>query len=715
MRYLYFQSKSNLSTNKRWVAPHYQNIISLLRSCSKFEELIQIHAQMIRTRLIADTFFASRIIAFLTAPSPQSSMVYARRVFDQIHQPNLFLWNSMIRGYTNHDSPRHALSLYKLMLRRGSSPDCYTFAVVTRACAHLNSLETGETAHASVVKRGLESDMFVMTGFINLYAGCGEISIAREIFDEMPRRDVVSWTSMLSGYAQVNRLDEAFLLFNEMRLTGVEPNMVTSMSLFSACGQLRALDQGRWLHLRIAEAGMERDVDVANSIINMYAKCGSMLDAGRVFKRMSVKNSVSWNTLVGGLAQNGLYKEALTVFQEMACSEVKPDEITVVSALSACAQLGDLQQGKLLHAYIEDRMIACNVFVTNALINMYAKCGDLPKAEAIFREMPERDVFSWTAIISGFVQGSGCKKALSLFEEMQLTDVEPNEVTLVSVLSACSQLGALDQGRRIHSYIEEHNVRKDVCLGNALVDMYAKCGCIEIASQVFLRMPLRDTLSWNTMITGLATHGHGREAIDLFSQMQQIGDAKPDSVTLLAVLCACSHSCMVQEGIFYFSSMSSSYGIVPEVEHYGCIVDLLSRAGLIDEASDFIKNMPVAPNCVIWGSLLASCRVHHMMELGQKIAQHIIKIAPDDEGAHVLISNLYAEAGRWDDVRQVRALMGSRGIEKSPGYSSIEVNGVVHEFFVGHKLLHQYGMIYLVLDGLTHQMNQTVCELRYAL
>lgn len=600
------------------------------------------------------------------------------------------------------------------MLRRGSSPDGYTFAVVTRACSRLGALETGETVHGSVVKRGLESDMFVMTGFISLYSGCGEINFAREIFDEMPRRDVVSWTSLLSGYAQLNRWAEAFLLFDEMRVTGVEPNKVTIISLLSACGQQRALDKGRRLHLRIAESGMEHDVDVANSIINMYAKCGSVLSAAEVFRRMLVKNSVSWNILVGGFAQNGLYKEALTTFQEMACSEVKPDEITVVSALSACAQLGDLHQGKLLHTYIEeDRMIGCNVFVTNALINMYAKCGDLAKSEAMFREMPERDVSSWTAIISGFVQGSDCKKALSLFEEMQLTDVEPNEVTLVSILSACSQLGALDQGRQIHAYIEENNVRKDVYLGNALVDMYAKCGCIEIASRVFHGMPLRDTLSWNTMISGLATHGHGREAIDLFNQMLKIGDAKPDSVTLLAVLRACSHSGMVREGIFYFSSMSSLYGIVPEVEHHGCIVDLLSRAGLIDEASDFIKNMPLSPNSVIWGSLLASCRLHHKMELGQKIAQHIFKIAPNDEGAHVLISNLYAEAGRWDDVGQVRARMGSRGIEKSPGCSSIEVNGVVHEFFVGNKLLHRYGMIYLVLDGLAHQMNRTVCESFY--
>ncbi|XP_038977022.1 pentatricopeptide repeat-containing protein At1g15510, chloroplastic-like [Phoenix dactylifera] len=710
MRYLYFQSKSSLPTNKRWVTPHHQNIISLLQSCSKREELIQIHAQMIRSRLIEDTFYVSRIIAFLAAPSPRSSMAYARRVFDQIHQPNLFSWNSMIRGYANCDAPRDALSLYKLMLRRGFSPDSYTFAVVTKACAHLNALEAGETVRGSVLKCGLESDMFVMTGFINLYAGCGEVNIAREVFDEMRRRDVVSWTSMLSGYARVNRWDEAFLLFDEMRVTGIEPNKVTIMSLISACGQLRALDKGRRLHLRIIENGMERDADVANSIMNMYAKCGSMRNAAEVFERMPVKNSISWNTLVGGFARNGLYKEALTMFQEMACSEVKPDEITIIGALSACAQLGDLQQGKLLHAYIEGRMIARNLFVTNALVNMYAKCGDLAKAEAIFRGMPQRDVFSWTAIISGFVQVSGCKKALSLFEEMQLTDVEPNEVTLVSALSACSQLGALDQGRQIHACIEENNVGKDVCLGNALMDMYAKCGCIEIASRIFHGMPLKDTLSWNTMIGGLATHGHGRAAIDLFNQMQKIGDAEPDSVTLLAVLCACSHSGMVHEGIFYFSSMSSSYGIVPEVEHYGCMVDLLSRAGLIGEASDFIKNMPIAPNSVIWGSLLASCRVHHKMELGQKIAQHIIEIAPNDEGAHVLISNLYAEAGRWDDVRQVRTLMGSRGMEKSPGCSSIEVNGVVHEFFVGDKLLHQYGMIYLVLDGLTHQMNQTVCE-----
>jgi len=381
-----------------------------------------------------------------------------------------------------------------------------------------------------------------------------------------------------------------------------------------------------------------------------------------------------------------------------------------VSALSACAQLDDLSQGKLIHTYILDRMITSDIFVGNALVNMYAKCGDLPKAESIFLEMPKRDVFSWSAMISGYVQGDFFVEALALFEKMLASHVEPNEVTLVSVLSACSHLGLLDRGQQVHSYIEGNKVKKDVSLMNALIDLYAKCGCIDVASLLFHGMLQRDTHSWNAMIGGLATHGHGREAIELFSQMQITGDSKPDNVTLMAVLCACSHAGMVREGLCYFNSMLSLYGIAPEIEHYGCIVDLLGRAGLIYEALDFIKKMPIAPNSVIWGSVLAACRVHRKMELGERIAELMIKLAPYDEGAQIIISNLYAESGRWDDVRRVRTGMQNMKVEKSPGCSSIEVNGFVHEFFIGDKLHHQTDMIYLVINSLTLQLKQTVWE-----
>ncbi|XP_058074612.1 pentatricopeptide repeat-containing protein At3g22690-like [Magnolia sinica] len=713
MPYLYFQPKVTPRTRIQWAPPPsstHQKIIALLKHCSEIEELNQIHSQMIRTGLIQDTLLASQIIAFFTIPSAHFDVDYAQRIFDQVLHPNVFMWNSMIRGYTQNHAPKKALILYKQMLGRAFSPDNYTFPIVTKVCSHLRVLELGEMLHGQILKCGFESDMFIMSGIVNFYASCARIEVARKLFDEMPERDVVSWTTMVSGYAQSNHPEEAFLLFNEMRMEGVEPNKVTVMSLLSACGQLQALDRGQWIHSYILENNIECDMHVKNSLMNMYAKCGSMSTAVRIFRNMPTRNTVSWNVLISGYAQSGCSIEALALFREMEGSDIRPNEITMVSTLLACAQLGDLRKGKLLHAYIKERMIDCDIFVGNALINMYAKCGGLEEATRVFHEMPARDVFSWTAMITGYVHGSWFKEALALFQEMQLLRVEPNEVTLVGLLSACSQLGALDQGKWIHTYIEGNNVKQDVCLGNALVDMYAKCGCIKTALRVFHSMPHRDTFSWNAIIGSLAMHGHGREALDLFSQMQRMGDMRPDGVTLLAVLSACTHSGMVHEGYSYFNSMSSLYGITPRIEHYGCMVDLLSRAGLVEEANDFIEKMPLEPNPVIWGSLLAACRVHCKASLGEKVARRILELAPDDEGAHILLSNIYAEAGRWDDVREVRTLMGDRGIEKSPGFSSIEVDGIVREFFVGDVLVHEHDQIYLVLDGLTLQLKQAIHE-----
>jgi pentatricopeptide repeat protein len=432
------------------------------------------------------------------------------------------------------------------------------------------------------------------------------------------------------------------------------------------------VDRGRWVYARIDEYGVEADLDVMNALVSMYVKCGCMSDALKTFQGMPVRNTKSWNTLIDGFVQTGKHKEALRMFEEMSSDGVVPDVITLVGVLSSCAQLGDLQKGRYFHDYIEDHGICCDIILQNSLINMYAKCGDMAAAEMVFERMAQRDTVSWTAMVCGYVKGLQFEMAFNLFEEMKAQDVVASEMALVSLLSACSQLGALGKGEEIHSYIEEKSVRKDVWLESALVDMYAKCGCIDKAAKIFSTMQQKQTFTWNAMIGGLASNGQGKEAVEHFEQMLMLRDPKPDAITLKVVIGACAHVGMVDEGLRYFYSMPS-LGVVPDIEHYGCIVDLLSRSGLLDEAYNFIEKMPIQPNPIIWGSLLAACRVHHRMELAKKIGQHIIELAPGDVGAHVLISNLHAEEGQWDDVEQVRGLMGSRGVEKSPGHSSIQV------------------------------------------
>lgn len=576
----------------------------------------------------------------------------------------------MIRGYTNSKSPLDGLLMYKQMLFRGLCPDSYTLSVVTRACTQVMGLQTGESVHAMVIKLGFNSDMFVMSGFVNLYGNCARIEAARQLFDKMPERDVVTWTSILSSYSQLNKWDAVLQLFNEMIGEGLGPNKVTFINLLSACGLCQNSEQTEWVHCQIQKYGFESDIDVSNSLISAYTRCQSMPKALEVFTSIPLKSTISWNALIAGYVQNNLHRAALKTFREMlsSYSNATPDEITISTALSACAQLCDIHQGKLLHCYVMDNNMSHDTFISNSLINMYAKCGDIPMAEQIFHGISKGDVVSWTAMISGYVNGAQFAEALGLFDEMRYSDMAPNAVTLVSLLSACSQIGSLEKGQEIHDYIKESNVVMDACLQSALVDMYAKCGCIDTALKVFNEMNDQNTLAFNAMIGGLANHGRAEEAIKLFNNMEKLDRFKPDCVTFKAVLSACAHSGMVSEAFRIFHSMSKLYDVCVNLEHYGCMVDLLGRAGLIEEALEFVNKMPFEPNHVVWGSLLAACRVHRRPDLGEEIAKNITM---PDGGSQVLVSNLYAESGRWDDVGREREAMGQNRIEKSPGYSSI--------------------------------------------
>ncbi|CAO1948504.1 unnamed protein product [Urochloa humidicola] len=667
-RYLYFRPNAGNASHP---------LLAHLDACASRAHIAELHGRLIRAHLAQDPAVAGRLVALLASPAAGHDMRCARRVFDGMPHPNAPVWNCMIRGYTSRSAPGEALATFRAMVRRGVAPNNYTMVAAVSACATADGWAwewraAGDAVHAMVRKIGCAAHLFVMSGLVKLYGTFRSTEDAKKVFGEMHERDVVSWTSMISAFAQRGMWDDALRFLAGMQADGVSPNKVTIISLLSACGHGQAVDRGQWVYGQLSKYGIEADVDIGNALISMYAKCGCMSDALEAFKAMPARNTKSWNMLIDGFVQNQKHKEALTMFEEMLSNGFNLDAVTLVTVLSACTQLGDLQQGRNLHSYIRSREVYCDTILMNSLINMYSKCGDMAAAEMVFQTMKQRDVVSWTTMVCGYVQGRQFTEAFIFFEEMKVAGIVTSEMALVSLLSACSQLGALDKGREIHTYIEEKNIKRDVFLESALADMYAKCGCIDMAAEIFSKMQHKQTLTWNSMIGGLASNGHGKEAVRLFDQMLKFGDSKPDVITFKTVLGACAHVGMVSEGLCYFHSMSS-FGIAPDIEHYGCIVDLLSRAGLLEEAFEFIKKMPIDPNPIIWGSLLSACRFHHKMDLVSKVRQHIINLAPNDVGTHVLISNLHAEGGQWDDVHRIREQMGSRGIEKSPGHSSIQV------------------------------------------
>ncbi|XP_057863845.1 pentatricopeptide repeat-containing protein At2g13600 isoform X2 [Cryptomeria japonica] len=572
---------------------------------------------------------------------------------------------------------------------------------------------------------------------------------ARKLFEEMPRcqRSGVAWNTLIAGYAkQDNGGDEALKMFEAMRQEGFDADGYAYGSVICGCASLGALEQGKQIHGDVIRRGLCADVYLGSALVDMYAKGGSIEDARQMFDEMPERNVVSWNGMIAGYDQNGFSYKALELFVQMLKEDdgiVMPDQFTVATVVSACASLSDLALGMQIHCYlIKNDSIVWDVFVGNALVDMYAKCGRVDLARQMFDKMPERDVISWTALIAGYAksanfkeaqevfdqmpqrnviswnaiiagraQNGHCEEAIGLFRKMKREGIYPTHYTFANVLSACASLATLELGEQVHSHIVKAGFQfktgfdADVFVGNSLVDMYAKCGSIIKARLAFDKLHDRDGVSWNAMIVGYAQNGYGKEALEVFEQMLQEG-MTPDRITLVGVLSACSHAGLVDEGRNYFSSMSQDHCITPLSEHYACMIDILGRAGHLNEAEKIIKSMPFEPDSITYGALLAACRIHGNVELGRWAAEHIFELDPQNSGPYVLLSNLYADAGRWDDVDKVRKLMKDRGVQKKPGCSWVEVNSKVHIFTAEDTSHPQAREIYASLERMAAQMKE---------
>eukprot|EP01018_Ginkgo_biloba_P026598 Gb_12372 [translate_table: standard] len=680
----------------------FPNVLKACAGLSALQEGNEIYNYIVENGFESDVFVGAALIDMYAKCGCTEN---ARNVFDKMYRKDVVLWTAMIAGYVQNGHANQALTLFYEMQLTEVKPNSVTITNVLPACAQLGALQQGRRIHDLVIRSGFDSDLSVANSLVAMYAKCRTIEDARQVFDKIPRRDVVSWTAMITGYVQSGHASEALILFNQMQLAGVVPDPVTMVRVLSACADLGALQEGIWIHECIIRKGFESDVSVANSLVVMYAKCGSIAVARDLFDKMYKRDVVSWNAMIAGYAQNGDANEAFTLFNQMQLSDTKPSSVTMVSMLSACTPLGVLQQAGCIHDYIIKSGFESDVSVGNSLVAMYARYGSISFARQLFDKMSERDVVSWNAMITGYVQNGHAQEALILFHQMQLADVKPNAVTIVSVLPACAHIAALQQGKWIHDYIVRSGFELDASVGTALVDMYAKCGNIEIARQLFNKISKRDVVSWNAMIAGYGMHGHGEEALELFNEMQQTG-LRPNHITFVCLLSACSHAGLVDDGWKYFNCMRQDYCITPRVKHYACMVDLLGRAGHLDEAQDLIEKMPLQPDAGVWGALLSACRIHCNIELGERVAGRLFDLEPENDGYYVLLSNIYAAAGRWNDVVKVRTMMKEKGLKKTPGCSLIEIDNNVHAFLVGDRSHPQSDQIYAMLETLAGQMKE---------
>lgn len=447
----------------------------------------------------------------------------------------------------------------------------------------------------------------------------------------------------------------SLLVFNRMAALNVAPNNFTFNFLFHGCSNCGAFRLGRQFHAMLIKNGLIMDVFVRNSVIQFYSVGGNLDDARCVFDESDELDVVSWNSMINGHIRSGDVLEALNMFSKMP----KRSDVS-----------------------------------WNSILGGLVKFGSLDDAYRLFSKMPQRTLVSWVVMIAAYAQNGLPKEALALFREMLSLDQKPNSAIFVSVLSACSQLGALDHGKWVCSFILKKHPMIDSILSAALIDMYAKCGSIDLAMQIFVSSKEKNVSTYTAAISGLAMNGRGKEALELFEKMKNEG-ISPDSISYLAVLCACSHEGWVEKGFQYFNSISDVYGIRPELEHYACMVDLLGRAGLLQEAESFITSMPIKPDSVIWGALLGACRVHGNAEMGQRVGKVLLRYDQYNDGRYILLSNIYAESMKGEDAEEIRKTMRRIKIKRVPGCSLIEVDGAVHEFLAGDKSHEKTEEIYL--------------------
>lgn len=442
---------------------------------------------------------------------------------------------------------------------------------------------------------------------------------------------------------------------------------------------------------------------VANKLLYVYAQYKALDDAYALFNTMKEKDPVSWSVMVGGFAKGGDYGSCLGTFREIIRSGFRPDNYTIPFVLRACRNTLDLQMGREIHHLVYKVGLHLDVFVAAALVDMYATCGVIEDARQVFDKMQKRDLVTWTVMIGAYADCGNANESLVLYERMMEEGIVPDKIAMVTVVFACAKLGAMHKAKLIHDYISRKRFYLGVILGTAMIDMYAKCGSIDAARQIFDMMKEKNVVSWSAMIAAYGIHGFGRKALDLFPMMLQSG-ISPNRITFVSVLSACSHAGLVDEGRQFFYSMWEEYGIKPDVKHYTCMVDLLGRAGRLDEAFDLTDSMTVEKDEGLWGALLGACRIHGSIGMAEKAAKCLLELQPRNPGYYVLLSNIYANAGRWEDVAEVRELMTSRRLKKIPGWTWIEVDNKTHQFSVGDKTHPRSKEIYDMLKILCKKM-----------
>ncbi|CAL5187942.1 unnamed protein product [Lathyrus oleraceus] len=683
----------------------------LLQKCSvttSLREARQLHALLLTTSNAFGSkspFLYNNIISMYARCG---SLKDSHQVFDKMPHRTLVSYNALLAAYSRvSEHSIYALNLYTQMENMDLRPSSMTFTSLLQASSLHGDLWVGSLLHAKSLKFGFLNDICVQTSLLHMYSSCMDLSSAESVFWDMNERDGVAWNSLIVGYLKNDKIKLGVYLFIEMMRVGFMPTVYTFCMVLNACSRLKDYFCGRLIHARVIVGNVSPDLHLQNALVDMYCNVGDTQMAYKIFSRMENWDLVSWNSMIAGYSDNEDGEKAMSLFVQLKelCFP-KPDDYTYAAIISATSAFPCFSFGKPLHAQIIKAGFERSVFVGSTLVSMYFKNQETEAAQHVFNSIPGKDPVLWTEMIAGYSKMTDGMSAVRCFSEMYHEAHEIDGYILSGVLSVCADLVILRQGEVIHCYAFKLGYDVEMSVSGSLIDMYAKNGSLETAYLVFSQVSHPDLKCWNSMLGGYSHHGMVDEALKLFEEITKHG-LVPDQVTFLSLLSACSHSRLAEQGKLLWNYMNN-IGLVPGPKHYSCMVTLLSRAALLDEAEEIINESPYfEDNIDLWRTLLSACVINKNLKVGVHAAEEVMRLNEEDGPTLILLSNLYAAAGRWDEVAEIRRKMRGLVMEKDPGLSWIEAKNDIHVFSSGDQSHPKVDQVQAELQRLKGNMIRT--------
>ncbi|KAH7373422.1 hypothetical protein KP509_17G054900 [Ceratopteris richardii] len=638
------------------------------------------------------------------------SLSEADVLFRKLSNPSIYTWEAIISAHSKLGHYERSIHLYHELINTKMKPNEYIHVSVLKACANLTDLTGGNLIFLYIVEDELENDPFIGNTMMDIYVKCGCLEDAHKVFRGLGHRDAVSWNVLILGYAMHGHGLEAVELLQQMQHEGMCPDGVTYATVVKACSSISDVERGMLIHHSIIESGVEGDAHIFNVLIHMYMTCGNFEDANTIFENLVRRDVVAWSTMISGYVNQGHCSKALKTFEKMQGEGLKPNNVTYPSILNACANSGLLDEGKLVHFHVVECDYATDIYIGSALIDMYAKCGTLEDALAVFEHFTVPNEITWNSMIAAYVHADQGEEALDLFQRFLFSGFKPDRVVYLSALKACSNIVALDWGRLLHNQIIRCGFVAELSVGNALIDMYSRCGSLADACSVFEEMPNQGIITWSTLIAAYAHHNDHPSVFECFEKMRKTG-IKPNSIIFVSLLSACSQKGLIDKGYDYFFSMKADYGVKATAEHYNCIVDLLSRGGHMDEAEHLLASMPFKDKFLGWKSLLSHCKLYNQVKQARRCFDQLFAIDPKDASIYALMMGIYSNANMWKEVYEIRDLRNQAGVHRKFGKAIIQIGNTFHSFVAGNVNEKQSEMIYDRLKAAcTRSVDETLSE-----